>query len=136
MSEFKRIRMETHTSMDFAPTDKVGFSIRSSDNKGDYNIDQTLDKLKAASQTGVLMAIPASATADDLKNATYQVLGTPNTPEVEAAIKAGTPVYHVLPTYSRIFEYIPNSNGRVGRQEATIAGLEGMSPSAGNNPLV
>lgn len=129
MSKFDKIRMETHTSMDFAPADKVGFSLRSTDNKGDYNIDRTLDKLLVAAQAGVLHAIPADATTADLQAATYQILGQEDTPETIAAREAGTPVYHVVATYSRVFEYVPGSAGRVGRQEASIAGLPSSAPT-------
>lgn len=136
---FDRIRLETHTSMNFAPADKLGFSIRSKPNSrdGDYNIDRTLDKLLAASQQGVIKAIPSSASAEDLANATYQILGQKNTPEVTAALKAGTPVYHVVQSFSRVFEYVPGAKGRTGSAEASIAGLgDGLVPNSADSPLV
>jgi hypothetical protein len=127
MIMFDHIRLENHTSLQFAPADKAGYSLRgTSANKGDFAINKTMDKLRGAAQRGQIRAIPLSASADDLRDAVYQVLGQPNTKETEEALKAGKPVYTVVTTYTRVFEYDPEAKGsRAGAAEASIAGLDG-----------
>jgi len=116
---FDKIRSESHSSIEFNPADKVGFSTETVD---DFNIKQSLSDLKTHAKAGRLRAIPASATADDLKSATYHLLGSEKTAEVLAAEEAGTPVYDVIPTFTRIFEQ-GDGNGRTGRKRASFAGL-------------
>ena len=132
----KKIRTESHTSMAFDNADKIGFS---TETVNDYNIQNTLTDLKAFANDPVskadLRVIPADASAEDLRTATYWLLGTPQTPEVKAALKAGTPVYHVVPTFTRIFEDTEGKQ-RTGRKRASIAGLGSRGDSVANNPLV
>lgn len=135
---FKKIRLETHTSLNFAPTDKVGFSLRSGadDKRGDWAIDKVMDKLLANANAGNVRAIPADmANVESLEGAVYQILGQPDTPETLAAIEAGKPVYHVMCTYSRIFEYVPGRKA-TGGAEASIAGLADVTDYTSDSPLV
>ena len=137
---FKKIRLETSTSLNFGSADKCGFSLRSAadDKRGDWSINKVMDKLlvNANSDKQTVRAIPADkANVADLEGVVYQILGMPNTPETIAALEAGKPVYHVMRTYTRIFEYVP---GRVntGGAEASIAGLDDVTDFTTDNPLV
>ena len=139
---FKKIRLETSTSLAFGSADKCGFSLRSAadDKRGDWSINKVMDKLliNANAEKPAIHAIPADkANASDLDGVVYQILGDPDTPATLAAREAGKPVYTVVRTYTRVFEYVP---GRVntGGAEASIAGLGDVTDFTANSesPLV
>ena len=145
---FKKIRLETSTSINFAAADKCGFSLRSApdDKRGDWAINKLMDKLLFNANTvneklgrAPITAIPADkANAADLEGAHYQILGQPDTQATIDARAAGKPVYSVIQTLTRVFEYVP---GRVntGGAEASIAGLDDVTDfasGASDSPLV
>lgn len=144
----KKIRLETSTSMNFNSADKCGFSLRSEANNknGDWAIDRVMDKLLVNSNNvdpelgrTPISAIPADkANVADLEGACYQILGQPDTQETIDARAAGKPVYTVIQTLTRVFEYVPGRKN-TGGAEASIAGLGDVTNFASadsNSPLV
>lgn len=124
MSAIDKIRLETSSALDFAMSNKIGFSVETCK---DYNIVNTMKALKQYASSGQLRHIPADVPGSELTNAVYHVLGTPKTEAVLAAEKAGTPVYDVIATYTRVFEQ--SDEERPGRAQPTFAGLGGTTES-------
>ncbi len=137
MPIFKIIRTESHSTLEFQPADKLGFSTETVD---DYNIQQSLTDLKGHCNAGRLIGIPADASAADLREAVYNVVGAEkhiamlqaNVETVKAAREAGTPVFDALMSFTRVFEQ-GDGKGRTGRKRAAFAGL---GEATDESPLV
>jgi len=114
-----KIRTEFSSTALFALANKVGFS---TDTVNDQAIKQSLGKLSTLAAAGRLMVIPASASVEEVREAVPCVVGQEASKAIVAAKAAGKLVYHVIPTYMRVFEQ-GSGDGREGRQTAQFEGF-------------
>ncbi len=114
-----KIRTEFSSTAAFVLANKVGFS---TDTVTDQAIKSSLGKLAMLAATGHLKIIPASASVDEVREAVPCLVGQENSKDIKAAAKAGKLIYHVIPTYMRVFES-GSGDGRSGRETAQFEGF-------------
>ena len=118
-----KIRTEFASKPTFELSNKLGFT---TSNVTDPSIKRSMTQLNTLAQAGRLMYIPASATTEQLSEAVPCIVGQEESEAVVAAKAAGKLVYHVVPTYMRVFEASDGAT-RTGTQTAQFDGFDNIA---------